>query len=59
MIDIENIDAISYDYKAGLMEIIFKNFVVFDGFNRKSVKMKCGHDKFKYYLNKWLSFSNN
>lgn len=59
MIEPGNIDAISYDYKNGIMEIVLKESIVFEGFNRNSVKMRCDHDKFKHYLNKWLSFSNN
>lgn len=55
MIDPQNIKSIGYDYKNKVMEITLKSAMLFDGYNRNQIKMRCDYEKFTYYTNKWLS----
>lgn len=55
MIDPNNIKSIGYDYQNKVIEITLKESMLFDGFNRNIIKMKCDYEKFTHYLNKWLS----
>jgi 1,4-dihydroxy-2-naphthoyl-CoA synthase len=58
MLNPNNIKAISYDYKNEVMEIELKKPEVINGFNKKTVKMKCNCDTFQKYVNKWQKVIN-
>jgi hypothetical protein len=58
MLNLNNIKAISYDYKNEVMEIELKTPEVINGFNKKTVKMKCDYDTFQKYVNKWQKVIN-
>lgn len=57
MLNPYNFKSIEYDLQNQVMTIYLKEYESINGFNKKSVNVKCDYEKYREYVKKWINIT--